>query len=902
MSFSWKGLLGVGGSGGPSNSAGSSGSALPAGQHNSNDPFADINGWDEKDFQWELEETDDQPNMLGMRNFGNTCYVNSVIQALYYCRPFRESLLAYTSSLQAPTITQGEGIKGQSFNSRLGSPPLLSKEVVIESQKQKNQIAEITFFNALQTLFSQMVTAKVLPTLAEPVMPSNPPASTSYLATGLSRKGTTKATVSNAKSSISASASMPSAMMPSGFPGALPTSLASTTGANKVINTCSNVVVEDDDIKQFLTTLKKSNILFDSTAHQDAHELLNFVLNRIGEDVVEDGKARQDSIKVCGNKREPEVSPVSVMDVDKGSRTWVHRVFEGTLTNETRCLTCETVTSRDESFLDLSIDIERNSSVTSCLRQFSASEMLCARNKFFCDTCSGLQEAEKRMKVKRLPNVLALHLKRFKYEESVQRYVKLAYRVVFPFELRLFNTSDDAKDPDKLYELFAIIVHIGMGPHHGHYIAIVKVGSRWFVFDDETINIIDEADICRYFGDTPGAGSAYVLFYQAVELNLQSLGLVDTRAEKQRAKEMMERDIWEQYSARRMAFPANGVDGAGAKDDTRKVPPVFVASPTPIAPTSSDAFASDLKSSNMAASLSSSGLPSSTSTSAFFKRGGQNTLPNLPASQASAHDQQQEGKSSSWFSSLRPGNARKPSSMNFLSVGSPPTSTGASPPVPFRSSVVAPENIDDAETASTFSSSSSSRQAPISHYVPNADASQPSVGGVAATTSSYDGNATAPALLEPPYPIPASNHPSPIKSNGLSKSFWSSPQQQQQQQGASFAPADRALSKKEQDKIAKQSRRSSLTVAPTLPLHTSQVQVSPAPPSNVHQTHLGLGAPPLSNPMSAGDGQANGAAAVGRRLSIRRPTTADPHVEPSPVSRRRSTLSKTFGFGRKNDK
>jgi ubiquitin C-terminal hydrolase len=66
-----------------------------------------------------------------------------------------------------------------------------------------------------------------------------------------------------------------------------------------------------------------------------------------------------------------------------------------------------------------------------------------------------------RMKIKKLPNVLALHLKRFKYQEDVQRYIKLSYRVAFPFELRLFNTVDDAQDPDRLYELFAIIVHVG---------------------------------------------------------------------------------------------------------------------------------------------------------------------------------------------------------------------------------------------------------------------------------------------------------------------------------------------------------------------------------------------------------------------------------------------------------
>lgn len=66
------------------------------------------------------------------------------------------------------------------------------------------------------------------------------------------------------------------------------------------------------------------------------------------------------------------------------------------------------------------------------------------------------------MKIKRLPNVLALHLKRFKYEESLQRHVKLTYRVVFPFELRLFNTADGVGNPDRLYELWAIVVHIGV--------------------------------------------------------------------------------------------------------------------------------------------------------------------------------------------------------------------------------------------------------------------------------------------------------------------------------------------------------------------------------------------------------------------------------------------------------
>lgn len=46
----------------------------------------------------------------------------------------------------------------------------------------------------------------------------------------------------------------------------------------------------------------------------------------------------------------------------------------------------------------------------------------------------------RRLRIKRAPPVLALHLKRFKMGDGQQnRYMKLSYRVSFPFEMRLFN-------------------------------------------------------------------------------------------------------------------------------------------------------------------------------------------------------------------------------------------------------------------------------------------------------------------------------------------------------------------------------------------------------------------------------------------------------------------------------
>ncbi|KAF5357435.1 hypothetical protein D9757_013329 [Collybiopsis confluens] len=276
----------------------------------------------------------------------------------------------------------------------------------------------------------------------------------------------------------------------------------------------------------FIEQLRRANELFRSTMHQDAHEFFNYLLNKIVEEVEEERKAQQQGSGSAEDLSNSIITFASkATPTTNGDLTLVHKLFEGTLTSETRCLTCETVTSRDESFIDLSIDIEENSSVTACLRQFSASEMLCQRNKFFCDSCCELQEAEKRMKIKKLPNVLALHLKRFKYQEDVNKYIKLAYRVAFPLQLRLFNTVDEAEDADRLYNLFAIVVHLGTGPHHGHYISIIKsLGSQWLVFDDDNVYPITEKDIPKYYGDS-NSGSAYVLYYEAADIDRASLGL-----------------------------------------------------------------------------------------------------------------------------------------------------------------------------------------------------------------------------------------------------------------------------------------------------------------------------------------------------------------------------------------
>ncbi|KAG0245219.1 hypothetical protein BGW41_002688 [Actinomortierella wolfii] len=272
----------------------------------------------------------------------------------------------------------------------------------------------------------------------------------------------------------------------------------------------------------FVAKVKKENELFRSSMHQDAHEFLMFLMNTIAEDVEAEikkyekeaeeqlskmsngsysgagaGSAQQlsesmddisvttangDEVRIKINGTDPSPDPAQKTDstsTEKSSihsdstapkpkeKIWVQKLFEGQLTNEIKCLTCE--------------------------------------------------------KIKQLPNILSLHLKRFKYQEALQKYVKLSYRVAFPMELRLFNTVDDMEDPDRIYDLFAFVVHIGSGPHHGHYVAVVKNGDKWLLFDDDTVETIEETDIHKYFGDSAQLGSGYVLFYEARDLDMNTI-------------------------------------------------------------------------------------------------------------------------------------------------------------------------------------------------------------------------------------------------------------------------------------------------------------------------------------------------------------------------------------------
>jgi ubiquitin C-terminal hydrolase len=47
----------------------------------------------------DIEPTNDPEKFAGLENFCNTCYINSVVQALFYCHAFRDGIITYVDSI-----------------------------------------------------------------------------------------------------------------------------------------------------------------------------------------------------------------------------------------------------------------------------------------------------------------------------------------------------------------------------------------------------------------------------------------------------------------------------------------------------------------------------------------------------------------------------------------------------------------------------------------------------------------------------------------------------------------------------------------------------------------------------------------------------------------------------------
>merc|ERR1712224_165175 len=125
-------------------------------------------------------------------------------------------------------------------------------------------------------------------------------------------------------------------------------------------------------------------------------------------------------------------------------------VFQGQLRSHIRCLACGFSNTKFDTFMYLSLPVvdakgEPLTTLQSCFREFSREECLSGAEQWYCPNCRRHVDAGKALMLWKVPPVLVLHLKRFRYDKTTMHLQhsqsqKLSHHVAFELEgLHLSN-------------------------------------------------------------------------------------------------------------------------------------------------------------------------------------------------------------------------------------------------------------------------------------------------------------------------------------------------------------------------------------------------------------------------------------------------------------------------------
>ncbi|XP_039617191.1 ubiquitin carboxyl-terminal hydrolase 44 isoform X1 [Polypterus senegalus] len=261
---------------------------------------------------------------------------------------------------------------------------------------------------------------------------------------------------------------------------------------------------------------------FRGYSQQDAQEFLCEFLDKVQQELETTGALQ------------PSIVPATQRELIKQVLNVVNTIFHGQLLSQVTCLSCDNKSNTIEPFWDLSLEFperyhfngketasQHPCLLTEMLAKFTETEAL--EGKIYaCDQCNSkrrkfsskpviLTEAQKQLMVHRLPQVLRLHLKRFRWSGRNHRE-KIGVHVDFdqilnmePYSCR--DSSGTFRPDSFIYDLSAVVMHHGKGFGSGHYTSYCynTEGGFWVHCNDSKLNICTVDEVCK--------AQAYILFY-----------------------------------------------------------------------------------------------------------------------------------------------------------------------------------------------------------------------------------------------------------------------------------------------------------------------------------------------------------------------------------------------------
>jgi len=258
-------------------------------------------------------------------------------------------------------------------------------------------------------------------------------------------------------------------------------------------------------------TIEFSNALgLDHFEQQDPNEFSRLLLERMHE-----------SFQVGPEEKKPATSQNG-----HDLATLLPHLFQGIITYETTCLTCQNTSKRSEEFMDLNLPIVKPSEVTLkktgqqsilkafgstssddtdlqfCLDRYRHVEIMDGDNQYHCSACDCKRDAKRELTFQKLPPVLNVQLSRYVFDRVKLQKKKLSDKVRLPttMEVQAKGKERKAEPVEYRYILCAVMRHKGNSAYHGHYIAEAMdwLTGTWFEFNDQKVTPLEDGPSCSY--------------------------------------------------------------------------------------------------------------------------------------------------------------------------------------------------------------------------------------------------------------------------------------------------------------------------------------------------------------------------------------------------------------------
>ena len=279
----------------------------------------------------------------------------------------------------------------------------------------------------------------------------------------------------------------------------------------------------------FKEVLSKENPLFAGIAANDSKDLINFLIERLH---IELNVAKiEDMNKINNNEfyQSDQTNELSLLkefleDYTKKFNSPISNLFYGILETKSQCQGCSVIKYNFQIYSFLEFPLQqvnqyyfqqgkrplvtnegKNPDVDlyECFEYNRKVDLMTGDNQMFCNICNKLCNTYYSTTLYSGPNNLIINLNRGKgavYECKVN----------FPSQLNILNyiTYNGGM---AVYELYAVICHLGPSSMSGHFVAYCKnrIDNQWYLYNDA---IITKCTRKYQYND----GMPYILFYRAI--------------------------------------------------------------------------------------------------------------------------------------------------------------------------------------------------------------------------------------------------------------------------------------------------------------------------------------------------------------------------------------------------